>query len=64
MFEAPCSLYPDISYIIPWNLQVCHSPLVDNGRSSDQLADLDAGSEIKMKNYIKPEKLTESTFTD
>lgn len=64
MFEAPCSLYPDISYIIPWNLQVCHSWVVDNGTSSDQLADLDAGSEIKMKNYIKPEKIMESTFTD
>lgn len=38
--------------------------VVDNGTSDDQLADLDAGSEIKMKNYIKPEKFMEVTFTE
>lgn len=64
MSEAPCSLDADIAYIIPSNLQVCHSRVVENGTSSDQLADLDAGSEIEMKNCIMPEKIMESTFTD
>lgn len=36
----------------------------NNGTSDAQLAELDAGGRIKMKNCIKPEKFVDATFTD